>query len=184
MSKRILPKIFNVRQIAKTKHFCVEALDLTFSNGQKRRYERLRSSKQGAVLIVPMLDKDTVLMIYEYSAGSEKYELVLPKGKIDAKEEVLIAANRELQEEVGFGAKKLKLLKTTTLAPGYQSNTTHIVLAQQLYPRQRSGDEPEPLIVVKKSLNDLDNLALNPDLSEGRSIAALYLTKAFLERNG
>jgi ADP-ribose diphosphatase len=52
-----------------------------------------------------MLDDDTVLMIYEYSSGTHRYELALTKGKIDAGESPLEAANRELIEEIGYGAK-------------------------------------------------------------------------------
>jgi ADP-ribose diphosphatase len=48
-----------------------------------------------------MLDDDTVLMIYEYSSGTHRYELALTKGKIDAGESPLEAANRELIEEIG-----------------------------------------------------------------------------------
>jgi ADP-ribose diphosphatase len=92
-----------------------------------------------------MLDDDTVLMIYEYSGGTHRYELALTKGKIDAGESPLEAANRELIEEIGYGAKKLSFVKTMTLAPGYQSNFTHIVLAQDLYEDSAQGDEPEPL---------------------------------------
>jgi ADP-ribose diphosphatase len=44
----------------------------------------------GAVLVVPMLDDDTVLMIYEYSGGTHRYELALTKGKIDAGESPLV----------------------------------------------------------------------------------------------
>jgi hypothetical protein len=43
-------------------------------NGEKRQYERLKPDGDGAVLVVPMLDDDTVLMIYEYSGGTHRYE--------------------------------------------------------------------------------------------------------------
>jgi ADP-ribose diphosphatase len=45
-----------------------------------------------------------------------RYELALTKGKIDAGESPLEAANRELIEEIGYGAKKLSFVKTTHLA--------------------------------------------------------------------
>ena len=38
----------------------------------------------------------------EYSAAIDKYALTFPKGKIDEGESILDAANRELQEEIGF----------------------------------------------------------------------------------
>jgi ADP-ribose diphosphatase len=38
-------------------------MDVEFSNGEKRQYERLKPPGNGAVLIVPMLDDETTLMI-------------------------------------------------------------------------------------------------------------------------
>lgn len=177
------PKILNITTVATTKHFNIEQMQLEFSNGQRRTYERLKGSNEGAVLIVPMLDNDTVLMIYEYSGGTDKYELVCPKGKIDKGETPINTANRELKEEIGYGAKQIQLLKRMTLAPGYQSNYTHILLAQDLYLEKQQGDEPEPLQIVKRQLSTLDEWIYDDDISEGRTIAALYLAKHFLSQN-
>jgi ADP-ribose diphosphatase len=67
-----------------------------------------------------------------------------------------------------------------TLAPGYQSSVTHIVLAEDLYPASSEGDEPEPLEIVEHKLSDLRDLVYNDELTESRSIAALYMVKELL----
>ncbi len=59
------------------KHFKVEKLDLEFSNGEKRTYERLLTHGLGAVIVVAMRDNDTVLLVREYAAGLHHYELGL-----------------------------------------------------------------------------------------------------------
>ncbi|MBE8189691.1 MAG: ADP compounds hydrolase NudE [Candidatus Thioglobus sp.] len=177
------PTILSVKTIATTRVFNIEKMQLEFANGTRREYERLKPPGNGAVLVIPMLTDDTVLMIYEYSGGTEKYELGLTKGKIDAGETPLEAANRELMEEIGYGAKRLKLIKTMTLAPGYQSNFTHIVLAQDLYPASAKGDEPEPLEVVEHKLSELETLVNSADLTEARSIAALYMARDILQKS-
>lgn len=181
MSDKKKPKILKAQIVAQTRLFKVEQLDLEFSNGVVAQYERLVGSKRGAVLIVPMLDDDTVLLIKEYAAGLHRYELGLPKGKIDGDESIIDAANREMQEEVGYAAKKLEHLTSITLAPGYLSHTTHIVLARDLYEASAEGDEPEEIEVIPWSLRDLDKLLLRDDFSEARSIAALYLVRDGLE---
>jgi len=163
--------------IASTRLFKVEQLDLEFSNGVKAQYERLLGSPHGAVLIVPMLDTETVLLIREYAAGLHRYELGLPKGKIENGEGILAAANREIQEEVGYAAKQLDHIQSISLAPGYLSHTTHVVLATELYEAREEGDEPEEIEVVPWSLNKLDELFLRDDFSEARSIAALYMVR-------
>ena len=114
------PTILNKTTIAKSRLFRIESLDIQFSNGEQRNYERLaRGNHGGAVLVVPMLDDETVLLIREYSAGVHRYEVGLPKGKTDQGESFLEAANRELKEEVGFGARKLHHLSSFSLAPSY-----------------------------------------------------------------
>ena len=176
------PKILKIETLATTRVFNIERLDLEFSNGERRQYERLKPPGNGAVLVIPMLDDDTVVMIYEYSGGTDRYELALTKGKIDAGEAPLDAANRELMEEIGYGSNKLTFLKTMTLAPGYQSNITHIILAQELYKASAEGDEPEPLEVVEHKLSNLEELVYNEDLTEARTIAALYMAKGVISK--
>jgi len=158
----------------------MERLDLEFGNGERRLYERLRSRGAGAVVVVPMLDADTVLLVREYAAGVHRYELGLVKGRIDGGETPLHAANRELQEEAGYGARTLDELRVLTLSPGYMSHQTHLVLARDLYPQRLPGDEPEELEVVPWKLSDLHELVLREDCSEGRSIAALFIAREWL----
>ncbi|OGI48813.1 MAG: ADP compounds hydrolase NudE [Candidatus Muproteobacteria bacterium RIFCSPHIGHO2_12_FULL_60_33] len=174
------PVITRTETIARTRLFRVEQVGLRFANGCEVNYERLRSSPSGAVLVVPMLDDSTVLLIREYAAGVERYELALPKGIIEEGESPFAAANREIMEEVGYGARQLTHLKSVTLAPGYFSHATHVVLAQELYPERREGDEPEAIEVVPWSLDRLTELCAHEECTEARSIAALFLVRELL----
>ena len=171
------PEVTRRELIAKTRIFKVEALDLTFSNGEQRQYERLLGSDSGAVLVIGMPTENSVLLISEYAAGTDRYELAFPKGKIDPGEDMLSAANRELQEETGFAAGKLTHIDSVTIAPGYLGHTTHLVLAEDLYASPLEGDEPEPLEVIEWPLHDYKSLIRHQDFTEARSIAALYLVK-------
>jgi ADP-ribose diphosphatase len=176
------PTILNKTTIAKSRLFRIESLDIQFSNGELRNYERLaRGSPRGAVLVVPMLDVETVLLIREYSAGVHRYEVGLPKGKIDEGESFLEAANRELKEEVGFGARKLHHLSSFSLAPSYLEHTTDIVIAQDLYPEKLPGDEPEELEVIPWKLSKINELIASGKCTEARSIAALFMTLEYLK---
>lgn len=175
------PIIHSQTVIAETRQFRIEALELEFGSGQLRRYERLaRGKAYGAVLIVPLINADTVLLVREYAAGLHRYELGLPKGKMDNGEDCLTAANRELKEEVGYGANKLHHLHTVSLAPAYLEHTIDIIIAEELYPEKLVGDEPEELEVVPWRLDSIDTLLASGECSEARSIAALYMTADYL----
>lgn len=52
-----------------------------------------------------------------------------------------------------------------------------MVLAEDLYPQRRAGDEPEPIEVVPWRLDALDALLAREDFSEARSIAALFMVR-------
>jgi len=174
------PTVHATRAIERSDFLHVEQIDLEFSNGERRTYERLKGTGLGAVIIVPMRDDDTVLLVREYGAGIERYELGLPKGRLDRDETVEQGANRELKEEIGFGARELHILTTLSLSPAYMTSMTHVVLARDLYPERLAGDEPEELEVVDWKLSRLHELIGRPDVTEGRSIAALFIAREYL----
>lgn len=179
---RPLPIIHARRERHPADIFRVEQLDLEFSNGERRTYERLISRGLGGVIVAAMPDPEHVLLVREYACGFHRYELCLPKGRLEQGETPLEAANRELQEECGFAARDLKALGGLSMAPGYMTHTTHVVLARELYPSRLPGDEPEELEVVTWPLAELASLVQREDCSEGRSIAALYMVRDLLEK--
>ena len=176
------PTIHQITTVARSRLFKVEALDLEFSNGVKTQYERIASRGPGAVLIVPVLDNDTILLIREYAGGTDRYELAFPKGKVEPDEEILHAANREIMEEVGYESAKLTLLKALSLAPGYMGHITNIILAEELSEHREEGDEPEEIEVVPWKISKLDELIQREDFNEGRSVAALFLLQNHLKK--
>lgn len=181
-SKQV-PEILAQEIVAQSRLFKIEQLQLRFSNGAERVYERMRGSGRGAVMIVACPDPDHFYLIREYSAGTHDYQLGFPKGLIDPGEDVLAAANRELKEEIGFGAGRFVPLKSLALAPGYFNATMHIVMAFDLYPEQQEGDEPEPLELISWARGDSDLLLQQVDFTEARSVAALLLAQQYLEAN-
>lgn len=170
------PTINNTEIVAQSRFFKIETVDLTFSNGEQRHFERLASRVTDAVMVMPIHDNHLIL-IREYACGVEDYMLGLPKGLIDPGEDMMDSANRELQEEAGFGAKNLEFVTSFSMNPGYTNLKTHLVKATDLYPSSIEGDEPEPLEVVKWPLDKLDELLARKDFTEARSIAALMWLK-------
>ena len=114
-----LPEITHRTIVARSKFFRIEQVDLTFSNGATRQFERMAGKGHGAVMIVPFYDDDHILLIREYGAGTHQYELGFPKGLIDAGETPFQAANRELKEEAGYGANDLSDLINVSMAPTF-----------------------------------------------------------------
>lgn len=175
------PQVICSECIADTRVFSIERISLRFANGVEVEYERLKSRGYGAVMIIPLLDDNTVLLIREYAAGVDRYELGFPKGLIEAGETLEGSADREIKEEVGYGARRLTLLRTLSVAPGYADFETHVVLAEDLYEERLPGDEPEPIEVVPWKIQEFPALLGQHDFVEARSIAAIHLLQHYLD---
>ena len=142
----------------------------------------MMGSGRGAVMIVPMLDDDTLLLIREYCAGTHSYLLGFPKGLVDEGESPEQAANRELQEEIGYASYQLQKVSEVMMAPTFFDAKMTIFIANQLYPAKLEGDEPEPLEVVSWPIKDYKELLQQKDFTEARSIAALMLVRDLLDK--
>ncbi|MFO1496676.1 MAG: ADP compounds hydrolase NudE [Lysobacterales bacterium] len=175
---KTLPTLHDTRLVEP--RYKIEQMDLEFSNGERRTYERIHGSGRPIVVIVPMLDRDTVLLTREYAAGLHRYELGLPRGRVDPGETLLEGAERELKEEIGYGARELLILRTVSLAPTYMSHMAHIVLARDLYEERLVGDEPEEIEVLPWRMDELHRLLTVEEFSEGRAMAALFLAREWL----
>ena len=174
------PVIHARRRIEGSNFLRAEQIDLEFSNGETRTFERLASFHSGAVMVVPMRDADTVLLVREYAAGLERYELGLCQGRLEVGETPEEGANREMMEEIGFGARKIQLLGALSTSPQYMTAMVDVVVATDLYPERHDGDEPEPLEVVPFPIANLHELLAHPEVSSARSIAALFMAREFL----
>ena len=92
----------------------------------------------GAVMMIPLLDPETVILVrqFRYAPGRHFYEL--PAGKIDAGEEPLQSARRELREECGYEAADWRHLTTLHPCIGYSDERIELYLARDL---NHVGDE-------------------------------------------
>ena len=173
-----LPEILKSNTVARSRLFSIEALEIQFSNGVQRTYERLPARSRQAVIVVGITDHQEVVLVREYLAGLHRYELGLPKGTVDPKDGSFEeAANRELKEEAGFGAERIDYLREVSIAPSHMGFTVHVMLARGLFPERLQGDEPEQPEVVMWPLESVDDLFFSSEISEARSMAAIRMAQ-------
>ena len=182
--ERKAPKILKVSTTAKSRLFEIESVHLKFSNGANVIYERLAvESSTDAVVIIPMLDDQNLILVKEYAVGIEKYQFALPTGLIEKNEEIHDAANREMMEEIGYGADEMRTLHTLYLAPSFTGFKAHVVLATKLYEKKLEADEPEPLEKIIWPLKQLNEILNTQEVSDSYSLAALYLVRDYIEKS-
>lgn len=169
----IKPRILSTSVIAQSRLFCIEAIDLSFSNGVEATFESVRMAGNGVVMVAAINDKDELVMIREYAACRDCYELGFVKGKIDPGEDPETSAGRELTEEIGFGARDLRRFRTVSYSPAYTNLETHLFIARDLFPEQAVGDEIEPLEKFYCPIAEIDTLLDHPEVTDVRVLMLL-----------
>lgn len=167
------PQIIHSEIVAKSRIFTVEQLKLRFTNGQEATFERMIGNE--AVMVLPVTSNNEVLLVREYAAGLDSYEIGLLKGRIDEGESALKAAMREMQEEVGVAAKRLDYIRTFANAPHYSGARMHLYFAYDLFDSALPGDEVEPLEVCRVSITDIPTLFMHQEVNDARTLFALQI---------
>ena len=167
----IMPKILNKKSIFRSKLFDIKEADIEFNNNILK-YEIISGTGNGAVLIVPIINND-IIFIKEYAAAVDDYMITFPKGKIDDGETIVEAANRELQEEIGYKSLEIRLIKKLYLAPGYIDHMTYVMVAKELSLSSLAGDEPEELEVIRVNREDVRSFLNKHEIVDSRVYAAI-----------
>ena len=174
------PRILSTSTLAESRLFRIEALDLAFSNGTNATFECLRANGDGVVMVAAINDDDELLLVREYAACIDRYELGFVKGKIDPGESAATTAGRELIEEIGFGARAVTELRSVYTSPGYNDFRTTLFVARELYGAEAEGDEVEPLEQVRWPISNIDALFEHPEVNDARVLFLLSLLKSRL----
>ncbi|MEI9814945.1 MAG: NUDIX hydrolase [Acidobacteriota bacterium] len=83
----------------------------------------------GSAVVMPVDEKNRVLLVKQYRLPALQYLWELPAGRLDEGETVLQAARRELKEETGYKARKMTKLIEFWVSPGFLGEKMTIYLA-------------------------------------------------------
>ncbi|MFA5104010.1 MAG: NUDIX hydrolase [Candidatus Margulisiibacteriota bacterium] len=103
---------------------------ITLPNGITKLYDFVKH--RGAVVIIPLISRDKVVIIRQFRVVVNQYIYELPAGSIDKGEKPLACAKRELIEETGYRATAIKKIGKLIPCPGYSTEVLHIFQAKGL----------------------------------------------------
>ncbi len=117
---------------------------------------------------------EQVVLLREYRAFDGDWIWMLPSGKVDKETDIFLAAGRELREEAGFRAEKLKHYCSAKHSESLAS-TNHFFLAHDLQPDPLPQDDDELIEVHLVSLDEAIEKVLSS--SKIRMPSAFFLLK-------
>jgi len=137
----------------------------------------------GSVVVLPIFKDGRVLLIrqYRHSIGEFLWELVA--GRKEPNESPLAAARRELVEETGYKAKRLRKLMRIVPTPGFVNEWMWIFAAEGLMQGIAQPEEDERITPRIFTLKQVEKMIESGALRDAKSICGLLYYMRFQKRN-
>jgi ADP-ribose pyrophosphatase len=134
----------------------------------------------GSVVVMPVLPDRRIILIRQYRHAARQFLWELVAGRIDPGESARQAAARELIEETGYRAKRLRVFLDLFPTPGFLEERMYILLAEGLTPGEAEPEEDEKIIAKAYTRAELEKMIQRGVLRDAKSIAGLLYYFRFL----
>jgi ADP-ribose pyrophosphatase len=147
-----------------------------------RRHKREVVVHPGAVVILGMLDDEQVLLIRNRRYAVGQVLLELPAGTLEKKEDPMNCAGRELLEETGYLARRLKPIGSYFTSPGILSEKMYAFAAYDLVKKESALEEGEEIEVEPTHLDEAIAMIGDSRIQDAKTIATLLMYDRFHRR--
>jgi ADP-ribose pyrophosphatase len=133
----------------------------------------------GAVVILPLLDEENVVLIQNRRHAIGQNLLELPAGTLEHNEIPMNAAGRELLEETGYLARRMKPLFSFYSSPGILTEKMHVFAAYDLERSKSALEDGEEIEAVTVRLTDAIDMIRTGEIIDAKTIATLLMYDRF-----
>jgi len=136
----------------------------------------------GSVVVMPVFNDGRILLIrqYRHSVGQFLWELVA--GRKEPKETPVAAARRELIEETGYRAKRLRKLMRIVPTPGFVNEWMWIFAAEGLTEGAAQPEEDEKIMPRIFTMKEAEKMIERGILRDAKSICGILYYKQFITK--
>ena len=149
-----------------------------------RKHKREVVVHGGAVTILAMLPDDNVLLIRNRRYAVGQILIELPAGTLEKNEDPMNCAGRELLEETGYLAKRLKPIGRFFTSPGILSEKMYAFAAYDLEKQKPALEEGEEIEVEPTLFHDALEMIRDGRIADGKTIATLLMYDRFYRNPG
>lgn len=128
----------------------------------------------GAVMAVPMLDDGRLVLERQYRHPVGRVMIEFPAGKLEAGEDPLLCAQRELLEETGYTAREWARAGEIRLAIAYSDEVLHVWFARGLTAGRSRLDEGEFVEVITPTTDEFLAWCRDGLVSDSKTLAAAF----------
>lgn len=168
------------RILHKNRIFTVKELDFKVRKKKVKAYMVLEPN---TVAILPITRKGYILLEEQYRPPIGKRIYEIPAGHIEKNERPLHSAKRELEEETGFKARRLKFLIYFYPSPGLVSKKEYLYLAEGLTKGRLALDKDEDITIKEISINDALKFIKSGKIVDAKTIIGILYYKRFINRS-
>ena len=123
-----------------------------------------------------------IVMERQYRHAAKQYLWELPAGKLDAGEEALAGAQRELEEETGYRAKKWKPLVEYYGSPGFLGESMKVFQAEGLMAGDAHPEDDEEIEFRLVKLSEIVKMIEKGAIKDGKTLCSVLLYARKLEK--
>jgi len=134
----------------------------------------------GSVVVLPVLPDRRILLIQQYRHAAKQYLWELVAGRMDRGETPKVAAARELVEETGYRAERLRIFLDVFPTPGFLEERMFILLAEGLTAGEAQPEEDEKIISRAYNRKQLEEMIRGGKLRDAKSVAGILYYFRFL----
>lgn len=135
----------------------------------------------GASAIVAIDEENRIIMEKQFRYALNDYLLEIPAGKLDAGEDPLVCAKRELEEETGIIASEWISLGTIATSPGFCNEVIHLYVAKGLSKGEIHWDEDEYVEVERYTFDELLQCIKDEKIKDSKTLSALLLAMPYIQ---
>ena len=135
----------------------------------------------GASAVVAIDEENRIIMEKQFRYALNDYLLEIPAGKLDAGEDPLVCAKRELEEETGIIASEWISLGTIATSPGFCNEVIHLYVAKGLSKGEIHWDEDEYVEVERYTLDELLQRIKEETIKDSKTLSALLLATPYIK---